>query len=68
MTTDLLRKVLVGAAAVAALSVAACNKPTTVDNSTTTDANAMAPATNNEMAPADNAMAPANNMAPSNTN
>jgi len=64
MTTDLLRKVLVAGAAVAALSVAACSKPAPpADNSAAAapaDANAMAP-TNS--AAADNAMAPAANSA-----
>ncbi len=66
MTTDLMRKILVAGAAVAALSVAACSKPAepAADNT----ANAAAPAENamapgNAMAPADNAMAPAANTA-----
>ena len=65
--TDLMRKVLVAGAAVAALSLAACNKPAPVDASNTTTTttettNTMAPA-ENAMAPADNAMAPAANSA-----
>jgi hypothetical protein len=68
MTNDLLRKVLVAGAAVAALSVAACQKPAPAADTANTaapaaDANAMAPAAN-AMAPADaNAMAPAANTA-----
>ena len=66
MTSDLMRKVLVAGAAVAALSVAACTKPaapvdasnTTINETTSTTAPA-----ENAMAPADNAMAPAANSA-----
>lgn len=54
MTSITLRKVLIATAALAALSVAACNKAPA--NNTATDANAMTPAADaNTMAPsADN--------------
>jgi hypothetical protein len=57
MTTDLLRKALVAGAALAALSVAACNKPTPPADSAAAPADsspASAPST-----AADAAMAPA---------
>lgn len=65
MTTDLMRKILVAGAAVAALSVAACNKPAepAADNTTTTETTNTTTETTNAMAPADNAMAPAANTA-----
>jgi hypothetical protein len=63
MTTDLLRKVLVAGAAVAALSVAACQKPAPAADASNTAAPAADAAPANAMAPADNAMAPAANTA-----
>jgi hypothetical protein len=69
MTSEVLRKLLVAGAAVAALSVAACQKPAATDANNAPAADATAPATN-AMAPADanaanaadtNAMAPASN-------
>ena len=63
MTNDLMRKLLVAGAAVAALSVAACSKPAPPADTT----NAAAPADTSAMAPSGNTMAPADNaMAPSN--
>ncbi len=56
MTSEVLRKLLVAGAAVAALSVAACQKPApAADN--TADANAPAAAPVDANAPATNAMA-----------
>ena len=63
MTSTFLRSMLVAGAAVAALSVAACNKPAAPDNAANNAADS-APAVaadNNAMAPAANAMAPAAN-------
>ena len=59
MTSEVLRKLLVAGAAVAALSVAACQKPApAADN--TADANAPAAAPVDANAPAANAPADAN--------